>query len=111
MWPFRNREAPVPAPDRACSANRPNRREWLGTMGALPVLGIVSASSSGAESDEKVDAVTQPTFVARSDKDEYARLRNLDLSDPKVVGCEKGVRTIYCTKNSSDPFFPFLRRS
>ncbi|HUT12291.1 MAG TPA: hypothetical protein VMY42_17470 [Thermoguttaceae bacterium] len=85
MWPFRNREAAVAVSDRACSADRSNRREWLGSVGTLPVLGIVSAASSGAESDEKVDAVTQPTFVTRSDKDEYARLRNLDLRDPKAV--------------------------
>jgi len=67
----------------------PNRRELLSTLGILPVLGMFSCASSKGKSQKKVDAVTGPTFITRSDKQEYARLKTLDLNEPKVVAKQK----------------------
>ncbi len=64
-----------------------NRREMLGSLGTLPFLGI--ASSSKAKSQDKIDAVTGPTFITKSDKLDYARLKALDLNDPEVVAKQK----------------------
>jgi hypothetical protein len=66
---------------------RTNRREMLGSLGALPFLGM--ASSSKAKSQDKIDAVTGPTFIARSDKQDYARLKALDLNSPETVAKQK----------------------
>jgi len=67
----------------------PNRRELLKTLGTLPVLGICSCSSSKGGPQKKVDAVTGTTFIARSDKLEYASLKTMDLNDPKIVAKQK----------------------
>ncbi|MHC4736593.1 MAG: hypothetical protein ACYTDW_19380, partial [Planctomycetota bacterium] len=61
-----------------------NRRELLKTIGAMPVIGSLLSQSAKAKSQDKVDAVTGPTYVTRSDKLEYARLKKLDLNDPKL---------------------------
>ncbi|MHC4074610.1 MAG: hypothetical protein ACYTGS_21715 [Planctomycetota bacterium] len=66
-----------------------NRREMLGTIGALPFIGMASPSSSKEKSQEKVDAVTAPTFMTRSDVQDYARLKALDLDTPEVVARRK----------------------
>ena len=66
-----------------------SRRELLKTMGILPALGTFSCSSSKGGAQKKVDAITAPTFIARSDIQEYARLKSLDLSDPKIVAKQK----------------------
>jgi hypothetical protein len=66
-----------------------NRREVLGTMGALPLLGMASYSSSKAESADKADAPTGPVVITESDWREYNRLRSLDLDDPKAVARQK----------------------
>jgi len=66
---------------------RTNRREILGSLGALPFLGM--ASSSNAKSQDKIDAVTGPTFITKSDKLDYARLKALDLNDPEVATKQK----------------------
>ncbi|MHC4398176.1 MAG: hypothetical protein ACYTG0_00690 [Planctomycetota bacterium] len=71
------------------SADKPNRRELLGALGALPVVGVASLSASEGKSKQKPDAVTGPTFVTRSDKLEYARLKALDLNDPEVAAEQK----------------------
>ncbi len=78
-------------PQRTPSARKPGRRELLGTLGVLPVLGLFSWPSKGKaqEKQEKVDAVTRPTFVTRSDTKEYARLKDLDLTDPESVAKQK----------------------
>ena len=65
-----------------------NRREVLSTLGIVPVLGI-SSSLSKEKSKNKIDALTAPTFITRSDKLEYARLRILDLNDPKILAKQK----------------------
>ena len=66
-----------------------NRRELLKTIGSLPVIGSLLSQSAKVKSQDKVDAVTGPTFITRSDKQEYARLKNLDLNDPKIVATQK----------------------
>ncbi len=88
----RRRPARSGAGETTDSAERPTRRELLGTLGTLPLASALSYPASGAESQKKeddVDAVTQPTFVTRSDKLEYARLKDLDLDDPKVVAKQR----------------------
>src|SRR4030042_1925868 len=64
-----------------------NRREILGSLGSLPFLGM--ASSSNAKSQDKIDAMTGPTFITRSDKLSYERLKALDLDDPEVTAKQK----------------------
>jgi hypothetical protein len=64
-----------------------NRREILGSLGTVPFLGMTS--STKAKSKDKIDAVTGPTFITKSDKQDYARLKALDLGDPKVVAKQK----------------------
>jgi len=66
-----------------------SRRKILGTLGTLPFLGIASCSHSKGGARNKVDAVTGPTFIARSDKEEYARLKALDLNDPEIIAERK----------------------
>jgi hypothetical protein len=66
---------------------RTNRREILGSLGALPFLGMTS--SSKAKSQDKIDAMTGPTFITKSDKLDYARLKGLDLNDPETVAKQK----------------------
>jgi hypothetical protein len=66
-----------------------NRRELLKIIGGLPVIGSLLSQSAKGKSEDKVDAVTGPTYVTRSDKLEYARLKNLDLNDPKIVDRQK----------------------
>ncbi|MHC4752844.1 MAG: hypothetical protein ACYTFW_23615, partial [Planctomycetota bacterium] len=68
-----------------------NRREILGTLGALPFLGMASCSSSKRQSKNKVDAVTAPTIITKSDKQEYARLKMMDLDDPEIVSRQKNM--------------------
>jgi hypothetical protein len=50
---------------------------------------MFSSSSAKGKSRDKVDAVTGPTFITRSDKLEYARLKAMDLNDPKIVAKQK----------------------
>jgi len=77
------------------AADKPTRRTLLGALGALPFLGAFPFSTSAREAEKKgespkeVDAVTGPTFLTRSDKREYARLKGLDLNDPEVVARQK----------------------
>jgi len=66
-----------------------NRREILGTLGTLPFLGIASDALSKRKAPADVDAVTGPAFITRSDNQEYARLKTLDLDDPKVLAKQK----------------------
>jgi len=69
----------------------PNRRELLKTLVSLPIIVTLLYSSSKVKKQEKVDAVTGPTYIARSDKLEYARLKNLDLNDPEIVAKQKNM--------------------
>ncbi|UCD00067.1 MAG: hypothetical protein JSW66_09325 [Phycisphaerales bacterium] len=66
-----------------------NRRKMLTTLGSLPLLGTTSCTLSKAKPREPVDAMTAPTPIIEADRKEYARLRNLDLDDPKVVDEQK----------------------
>jgi hypothetical protein len=58
---------------------KPNRRQLLGGLG-LGMLGV-----AGAQTKEEVEAVTGPTLIVEEDRQEYTRLRQLKLDDPKVV--------------------------
>jgi hypothetical protein len=69
------------------SMKHTNRREILGSLGALPFLGM--AWSSKAKSQDKIDALTGPTFITKSNKLDYERLKALDLDDPEVIAKQK----------------------
>jgi len=69
--------------------NRPNRRELLGALGALPVLGAAQALPSESKSRQEPGASVGPRLVTSADQQEYARLKGLDLSDPEVVAKQK----------------------
>ncbi len=67
-----------------------SRRRILRTLGALPVVGALLSSDSKAKSNrQNVDAVTGPTFISRSDEQDYNRLKNLDLNGPEVIDTQK----------------------
>ena len=57
----------------------PSRRELLTTMGILPVLGMSSSALSKGNSQEKIDALTGPTFITRSDQQDYAKFKVADF--------------------------------
>lgn len=65
-----------------------NRREMLGTLGTLPLVGM--ASGSAASGKPKEDILSGPKLATDSDIEDYVRLRDLDLDDPKVKAkCRK----------------------
>ena len=66
-----------------------NRRELLKTIGGLPIIGSLLSQSARGKSQDKVDAVTGPNLITRSDKQEYARLKAMDLNNPKIVAKQK----------------------
>jgi hypothetical protein len=84
---------------RTSPASESSRRRFLGTLGALPALGFLPGSaaetkSGGAEkAGHDVDAVTGPTIITPRDKQEYARLKKLDLTAPDVVSKQKTMPT------------------
>ncbi len=59
-----------------------NRREVLGALGALGVAGMSSSASAG----ERADALV---IATKADRQEYGRLKDLDLDDPKVLARQK----------------------
>jgi hypothetical protein len=69
--------------------NRPNRREVLGALGVLPVLGAASASPSKGKPRQEPGDSTGPGLVTKADQEEYARLKSLNLSAPEVVATQK----------------------
>jgi len=66
-----------------------NRRKVLGTLSTLPLLGIASHTFAKRKPPEKVDAIAGHPLIAESDSKEYARLKSLDLNDPKIVAKQK----------------------
>lgn len=68
--------------------NTPTRRQLLGALGALPVLGASAQASSPAR-DAPSDFVEGAALVSRADRLEYTRLRALDLSSPEVAARQK----------------------
>ena len=66
-----------------------NRRKMLGAMGTLPLLATTSCTLSKGKPQERVDAMTAPTPIIEPDRKEYARLKSLDLNDPKVRDKQK----------------------
>jgi hypothetical protein len=83
------------------SAPDPGRRRFLGAVGALPAAALVpgcfspagakdAAEGKSAEDATKaVDAVTGPTIITKVDREEYARLRKLDLTSSAAVAKQK----------------------
>ena len=67
----------------------PSRREILKTLGSLPIIGTALYQSAKGKSQETVEAITGPTYITRSDKLEYARLKNLDLNAPEIIARQK----------------------
>jgi len=63
-----------------------NRREMLGTLGAMPFIGMASSSATSGRSRQQGGT---PTLATESDIEEYVRLRDLDLDDPKVTAKRK----------------------
>jgi len=66
-----------------------SRRKILGALGSLPFLGVGSCSLSKKGTRSKVDAITGPTLIVESDRKEYARLKAMDLNDPKIIAKQK----------------------
>ncbi len=66
-----------------------SRREMLGTLGALPFIGVSACAAAKEESKTPVDAFTGATLIVEADRNEYARLRALDLDDPKTIAKQK----------------------
>jgi hypothetical protein len=69
-----------------------SRRKVLRALSALPFLGVVSPGHGPGYPRRQAGANSKaagPDFVARSDRQEYARLKALDLDDPKVVAQQK----------------------
>lgn len=64
----------------------PTRRQVLGGLGILPAAGITSWAAT-ARADETSDAAAgqAPIVISPSDAQEYRRLKDLDLDDPKVL--------------------------
>jgi hypothetical protein len=70
---FRQSPAPPPA----------GRRKLLGSLGLMPLLGLFGPIRR-SEAKDDVDAMTKPTFVKRSDTDDYYRLKKLDLDSEEA---------------------------
>ena len=64
------------------AAKNPNRREVLGALGALGLVGEPSGASAGGRADALV-------IATKADRQEYGRLKDLDLDDPKVLARQK----------------------
>ena len=68
---------------------RTNRREVLGTIGALPLVGMAANAYSKERASDKADAMAALAFAGESDVRDFVRLRDLDLDEPKVVAKRK----------------------
>ena len=68
-----------------------NRRKVLETLSTLPFLGIASYPFSKGEAQDKADALTGFTLVTESDIKEYARLKTMDINEPKIADIRKNM--------------------
>lgn len=68
-----------------------NRRKILEALSTLPFLGVVSYPFSKGEAKDKADAITDYTLVTESDIQEYARLKTIDMNDPKIIAMRKNM--------------------
>ena len=66
-----------------------SRRKVLSTLSTLPLLGIASHTFAKRKPSEKIDAIAGHPLIAESDMKEYARLKSLDLNEPKIVTKQK----------------------
>ena len=93
FFAHRKRTTP-PSGETPLPPHRSSRRQLLGSLGILPLLGLTS-SGRKAEADNEVDALTRPTriIINSSDSNEYWRLRKLDLNDPEVAAKQEKMPT------------------
>jgi hypothetical protein len=70
-------------------AKHPNRREVLSSISIAGVLGISSRASSEGTTQDETSAVSGPVIITKADQEEYARLKALDLDDPKAAAEQK----------------------
>jgi hypothetical protein len=68
---------------------RTNRREMLGTLGAMPLIGMAASTATPGELRANAAASSASTIATKSDIGDYVRLRDLDLDDPKVTAKRK----------------------
>jgi len=63
------------------------RRELLGALGAGSAMGVIPHATQGASSSAR--EADRGGIVTAAEAREYARLKRLDLGDPKVVALQK----------------------
>jgi len=68
---------------------RTNRREMLGTLGAMPLIGMASSAATPGELRANAAASTAQSIATKADIRDYVRLRDLNLDDPKVAAKRK----------------------
>jgi hypothetical protein len=66
-----------------------SRRGVLGAAGALPFLGAAGAASGADKGAGRAGEAAGAALVTEKDRREYARLKALDLDDPKAVAKQK----------------------
>jgi hypothetical protein len=66
-----------------------SRRKILGTLSTLPLIGIASHAFSKNKQTEKAGAINALTLIEESDRKEYARLKEMDLNNQKIVAKQK----------------------
>ncbi len=74
-------------------ADKTNRREMLGALGVLPVLGAMAHASPRGKSEKGAGGADLGALVTESDRREWARLKALNLADPEVVARQKRMPT------------------
>jgi len=70
-----------------------NRRGMLKALGATPVLGAAAGAASAAANPSQRSNPDPAALLTASDRKEYARLKALDLSDPKAAARQREMPT------------------
>lgn len=73
---------------------RTNRRGFLGTVGALPVLGMAAELPSHGLAAEQAELKSRSAAKRVSDQLESARLKVLDLNGPDVADKRKQMQEV-----------------
>lgn len=91
-----SRSAEPPEPSAPEGSPGPSRRELLGTLGALPLVGLGAsrlgageARSTGGNGSGRGPAI----LITESDRREFERVRDLDLSSPEAVAKQRTMPT------------------
>lgn len=89
----RHRNAGAEDPATAQPRMHANRRELIGSLGTLPILGVFAGRSSNAQPQEKAvvaGATTGTTWEPFNvDRFNFTRLKAIDLDSPKTVARQK----------------------